>query len=45
MGAWTHTVDGPLSVAMLVADGDAEAAVVGSDKVDDMARITVHVEG
>lgn len=44
MGAGTHAVDGPLSVAMLVADGDAEAAVVGSDEVDDVARVAVHVE-
>lgn len=44
MGAGTHAVDGPFSVAMLVANGDAEAAVVGSDKVDYMTGIAVHVE-
>lgn len=44
MGAGTHAVDGPLSVAMFVANGDAEAAVVGSDKVDHVSRFAVHVE-
>lgn len=43
MGAGTHAVDGPFSVAMLVTDGDAEAAVVGSDEVDHVSRVTVHV--
>lgn len=28
-GAVRHTVDGPLRVTVLVADGDGEAAVVG----------------
>lgn len=41
----THAVDGPLGVAMLVADGDAEAAVVGPDEVDHVTRVALHVEG
>jgi hypothetical protein len=28
-GAWLHTVDGPGGVALRIADGDAEPAVVG----------------
>lgn len=33
-----HAVDGPLRVAVVVADGDGEAAVVGPDEVDLLAR-------
>ena len=32
-----HAVDGPLRVAVLVADGDGEAAVVGPQQVDHLA--------
>lgn len=33
-----HAVDGPLGVAVVVADGDGEASVVGPDEVDLLAR-------
>ena len=32
-------VDAPLGVAVRVADGDGEAAVVGADHVDDVAGV------
>ena len=33
-GGWRHAVDAPVRVAVLVADGDAEPAVVGPDDPD-----------
>lgn len=40
-----HAVDRPLGVPVFVADGDAEAAVVGPDEVDHVTGVTLHVEG
>lgn len=45
MRSGTHAIDRPLGVAMLVAYCNAEATVVGSDEVDHMARVTLHIEG
>ena len=44
MRAQTHAVDGPLGVAVLVADGDGEATVVGPDQVDDVVAVAAHVQ-
>ena len=33
-GSWRHAVHAPVSVAVQVADGDAEPAVVGTDDVE-----------
>lgn len=41
----THTVNRPLCVSMLIADGDGEPSIVGSDEVDHVTCITLHVEG
>ena len=38
-GLWRHAVDAPVGVAVLVADGDAEAAVVGADHLDGAAAV------
>ena len=32
--SWRHAVDAPVGVAVQVADGDAEPAVVGTDDVE-----------
>ena len=38
-GAVGHAVDGPVGVAVLVADGDREAAVVGPQQVDHLPGV------
>ena len=43
-GAGRHTVDGPVGAALLVADGDAEPAVVGPHEADARPRLTVNVQ-
>jgi hypothetical protein len=35
-GAGRHTVDGPVGAALVVADGDAEPAVVGAHNLDEL---------
>ena len=42
--AGRHTVDGPVRVAVVVADGDGESAVVCSDNVEVEAGPTGDVE-
>jgi hypothetical protein len=39
-----HAVDRPVGVALPVADGDAEAAVVGPHQVDGRPRLAVNVK-
>ena len=43
-GSWRHAVDAPVSVAVQVADGDAEPAVVGADDVQVEADVAGDVE-
>ena len=38
-GAMRHAVDAPISVAMLVANGDGETAVVGPQQVDHLSGV------
>ena len=42
--SWRHAVDAPVSVAVQVADGDAEPAVVGADDVQVEADVAGDVE-
>lgn len=39
-----HAVDAPLRVAVIVADGDGEAAVVGADQMDQLAVLTLDLQ-
>ena len=39
-----HAVDAPVGVAVLVADGDGEAAEVGSHQVDHLALLAAEGE-
>ena len=34
-----HAIDAPVRVAVLVADGDGEAAVVGAQQIDHLAAV------
>ena len=43
-GSWRHAVDAPVSVAVQVADGDAEPAVVGADDIQVEAGVAGDVE-
>ena len=43
-GAGRHTVDGPVGAALLVADGDAEPAVVSPDDLDELPLATGHLQ-
>ena len=43
-GSWRHAVDAPVSVAVQVADGDAEPAVVGADDIQVKADVAGDVE-
>ena len=43
-GSWRHAVDAPVSVAVQVADGDAEPAVVGADDIQVEADVAGDVE-
>ena len=45
VGSPAHAVHGPLGVAVFVADGDRETAVVGAYEVNHVTRVTLHVEG
>lgn len=44
VGPGTLTVDGPFCVAVSVADGDGEAAIVGPDHIDNIPRRAVYTE-
>ena len=44
-GPGLHAVDGPVGVALLVADGDGEAAKVGPDQVDERSLLASYLEG
>ena len=41
-GLGRHTVDAPVGLAVVVADGDAEPAVVGAHDLDRLLRIASH---
>ena len=41
-GLGRHTVDAPVGLAIVVADGDAESAIVGSHDLDRLLRIASH---
>ena len=41
-GLGRHTVDAPVGLAVVVADGDAEPAVVGAHDLDCLLRIAGH---
>ena len=41
-GLGRHTVDAPVGLAVVVADGDAEPAIVGSHDLDRLLRIAGH---
>ena len=43
-GSWRHAVHAPVSVAVQVADGDAEPAVVGADDIQVEADVAGDVE-
>ena len=40
-----HTVDAPVCIAVLVADGDGEPAVVGPDHLDGLAGVAEDAHG
>lgn len=39
-----HAVDAPLRVAVVVADGDREATVIGTDQMDQLAVFTLDLQ-
>ena len=41
-GLGRHTVDAPVGLAIVVADGDAEPAIVGSHDLDRLLGIAGH---
>ena len=40
VGSRGHAIDAPVRVPVIVADGDAESAVVCSDHIDEESRLT-----
>ena len=42
--AWFHAVDAPRRVALLVADGDGEAAIVGTYQIDLLALLALDLQ-
>lgn len=40
-----HTVDAPVGVAVVVADGDREPSIVGPDEVDDGTLAAADLQG
>jgi hypothetical protein len=43
-GAGRHTVDGPVGAALVIADGDAEPAVVGAHDLNELPGPTAHLQ-
>ena len=44
MGALGHAVDGPVGAPLLVANGDAEAPIVGANNLDELAGRAPHLQ-